>query len=547
MSEAIANATAQRIRARWGAASSGQRMNPGPRIRNNGGEGGSSFTRLPGGRNLPIYSGSDITNTTSDFIGDWRSADSWMRYDLLRVRARSRQLGRGNKWVKAFYRALINNVLGHNGFNFNPNVIRSKEFGDTKLGIDSEAEAMILAAYERFGKAKNFETRKRMNRREFQEFIVRKWAEDGEVFIRKIKGFDNEFGFSWQLIDPDYCDHNLNRIEAQPGPREGAGIGREGDITKMGVRLDKDYKFPVSYFFLYRRPNDYFYNYATIENNRYYEVPADEVIHIFTQDLDSEQTRGWPLVFSASVNLFRAEKWEEASVVNAAIGASKMGFFEKEFPDGFTEDPDALDDEGNIIDYSQPGVTQELPYGVKFKPWDPKYPDQEFAAFQNAILGGAAASLGCSRVELTGDLTGANYSSMRAGSDQQNETWKNLQLFFIERWCIPANEEEIYRQILSGQLKLPMAKLEKFTRGLFRGRRWPYVNPVDDQKAADARIAARLTSPSHEIRNQGGDPEEVWQQIARDKKRMTELDILPQVEVLPEPTPQPIPPEPAAK
>ena len=38
-------------------------------------------------------------------------------------------------------------------------------------------------------------------------------AEDGEVLIRKVKGFKNDFGFSLQLIEADHLDEQYNDKE----------------------------------------------------------------------------------------------------------------------------------------------------------------------------------------------------------------------------------------------------------------------------------------------------------------------------------------------
>ena len=37
-------------------------------------------------------------------------------------------------------------------------------------------------------------------------------AEDGEVLVRKVKGFDNEFGFALQLLEADHLDEQYSDL-----------------------------------------------------------------------------------------------------------------------------------------------------------------------------------------------------------------------------------------------------------------------------------------------------------------------------------------------
>lgn len=470
----------------------------------------------PGGNGT--YSASTITNQTADFLGDWRSADGWMRFDMQRVRNRSRQLERGNPWASSFRTTLLNQVLGHTGFTFTPNVTTGKIFGDaTDAVLDEGANAAIKLVRKDFEKSKNFTTKKKLDRIDADRLLLARLCFDGEIIMRRRPGFNNDFRFAWQIINPDYLDHNLNRLEPN------------GNFIKMGVELEKDDKYPVAYWFLHRRPNDFHYNYNEYRESLYYRVPAEDIIHVFVQTDDDEQTRGWPWPFSAMVNLFRMGKYEEAALINATIGASKMGFFKKTYPQGFTGDPskDIEDDGGSITDSVEAGSWWELPYGVEPVPFNPTYPEAEFDPFAKAMLRGISSAIGCSYMSLTGDLTDANFSNMRAGQNVENENWMQIQSFMIRHIKVPEYEEFIYRALLSRKLPLPIAKLDKFIAATFTGRRWAYVNPVDDIKANQMAWELRTKSISQIIREGPGEmtPAEVFAEIARDDKELETLGI----------------------
>lgn len=474
--------------------------------------------QIDGGLGSPkgTYPGSELNELNQDFMGDWRSADGWMRFDMTRVRARSRQLERGNTWCKSFAKSLINNVVGSEGFRCRPNVVNSAAFGDAaEATVDKIAVAKIKAFRKQVEKKENFTTRKRLDAQDVDRLQVCRLAFDGEVIFRKIKKFDNDVGFSWQMVDPDYLDHNLNRIEPN------------GNYTKMGVELDAKWKFPVAYWFRRRRPNDMTWNYWEPTHDLYERVVAEDIHHIFMQTDDSEQTRGWPWVFAACVNLFRLGKYEEAALINAVIGASKMGFFKKTIPDGFTEDWDQLqeDDPGAIIDEVSPGTWTELPWNVEPVQWDGKYPDEQMEVFEKVMLRGISASLGSSYMSMTGDVSDANFSNLRAAKSDENEEWMTIQGFWIRNWKQPEYDESIYRGILSRKLELPLSKIDKFVNPVFTGRRWSYVNPVDDLKAKQLELAIGITSVTEIIEGRGGDATEVFAQIGNDKEIFDKMEV----------------------
>lgn len=494
--------TATRILSRWKREFQGNTLS------------GGDLSSINSG--LGVYSGSSVTDASADFLGDWRANDSWQRFDMWRVRNRSRQLERGNPWCMALKRALLNNVLGAKGFHFQSRVVSGKRFGDSSDGVqDDVANTAIEAMREEFGKPQNFTTRKKLSRRDADRLILSRLCFDGEVIVRKVCGFANDFNFSWQIIDPDYLDQNLNRVEPN------------GNLTKMGVELDATFKFPVAYWFLKRRPNDYFYNYTDLNQQRYIRVPAEEVFHIYVQTEDNEQTRGWPWIFAALLNLFRMGKFEEAALLNAAIGASRGLYYKKSIPQGFDGDPRELNDNGQIVQSMPDGVSaMELPYGVEPVTVDMRYPDAEFEPFRNAMMLGVGQAFGTSYATTTGDLSKANFVSSRLGQLEEREFYMSVQEFLIEHWKKPGHDEELFRAILAQKLRLPISKFEKFNQPDFIGRRWQFVQPVDEWKAKEIALKLNAESLSDIIRQTSQkEPEDVFRQIAMDDALMKKYGL----------------------
>jgi lambda family phage portal protein len=465
------------------------------------------------------YGAAELTNTTADFQGDWRAADSWMRFDMWRVRNRSRQMERGDPWCIGFNRNMLNNVLGYKGFHFKVEAVTGKRFGDSTDGEpDEQANGIIKPVLEEFGKPKNFTTRKRLSRRAYDRLALSRLIWDGEIILRKRRGFANDFNFAWQPINPDYLDHNRNQIEDN------------GNITRMGVELDKTDKFPVAYWFLKRRPNDFSYNWSEYYSDRYIRVPAEEVIHVFPQTFDEEQTRGFPLVFAAFLILFRLGKYSEAAVINAAIGASRGVFFEKNVPEGFQGDPkdffEGADQDKIVLDSLPGGQGIELPPFVTAKVADMRYPDAEYEPFHNAMMLTAGMVFGTSYATTTGDLSKANFVSSRVGSNEEREHYMSTQQFLIEELKEPMYDEELYRAMLARKVPLPIGKFDKFNAPSFSGRRWKFVQPVDDWSAKEIEMDNCATSLGDVINETTGeDEEDVYKRIARSNKLLEKYGL----------------------
>lgn len=462
------------------------------------------------------YPASALTNVSADFTGDWRSADTWQRLDMLRVRARSRQLERGNPLCIAFKRNMLNNVLGSKGFHEKINVITSSDFGDSTDGEPDEgANTAVQRVRDDFGLPENFTTRKILSRRDADRLFLSRLIFDGEVILRKVRGYPaNDYNFAWQFINPDYLDHNLNRT--QPN----------GNIIRMGVEQDTSYKFPINYWFLKRRMNDFMMDWRQAGGDRYFPVPAEEILHVYLATDDDEQTRGWPWPFAAAVTLFRLGKYQESALINAAIGAARGVYFEKKYPEGFVGDPRELEDDAEVtIDLPQ-GSALELPYGTTPHVVDYKYPNEEFAAFSNAMMLTAGMVFGTSYATTTGDLSKANFVSSRMGQLEEREQYMAIQEFMIDKWKRPGAREEIYRFLLSRRLNLPISRFGKFNKVEFTGRRWKFVQPVDDMKAKEMQLNNLTTSISDIIAETSQeDAETVFARIAKDKELMAKYGL----------------------
>jgi capsid protein len=107
-------------------------------------------------------------------------------------------------------------------------------------------------------------------------------------------------------------------------------------------------------------------------------------------------------------------------------------------------------------------------------------------------------------------LSGFNFASGRIGVIAERDEYKKLQEHVKMNLVQPHFEEWLRHAILSGELKLPIGRLEEFQdAAVFHARRWAYIDPIKDVQRDILSIEAGLDSRQHVISEseRGGDTE----------------------------------------
>ncbi len=436
------------------------------------------------------------------FTSDWSTnnftSDEVLRSALVTVRQRSRDLAINNDYARSFFRKLKVNTVGPNGIKLQSKV--RKKNGK----LDNRANKIIETAWAQWIKKRNCSVCATMSIKDILNTAIETIARDGEIIIRKIKGYDNSFRFALQILEADHLDEKLYRDVPN------------GNKIRLGIEKNSWGK-PVYYHLFQAHPGDR----TSLTGYRYVSVPAAEIIHPFIKERPS-QSRGVPWIHTAVIKLRMIGAFEEAAVINARVGASKMGFFiPNELYTG-----DAKDSDENIISEVEPAVLEQLPEGLDFKEFNPKYPDGDFAPFNKAMLRGVSSGIGCSYNLLTNDLEGVNFSSLRSGALEDRDAWKVLQQFTIENILDEVYPEWLEMAIITNQVPLNYADLQRLTAAKFQARTWDWVDPLKDMKAIELELNANITSPQRVCAKRGEDFEEVLEEIAEAKEMMKEKGII---------------------
>lgn len=432
------------------------------------------------------------------------TADDIVRRNQRALVARSREQAANNDYMRAFLRMCRQNIVGPSGVTMQAQIKKA----DGKM--DQAANDAQEAAWCEWGKGENCDVTGRQSWRLLQDAAITSAAKDGEYFFLIITGADaGPWGFSLQVIDPQRCPVDFDDMSL-----------KDGRFIRQGIEFNL-YGRPVAYWFTATEEK-----YAEMyrDGRGFQRVPAESVIHGFVSDIVG-QKRGIPWAATSLWRLKMLNGFENAALVNARVSAAKGGFFE--WQEGFGPEHNEGED---LYMEAEPGAFQELPQGVKFKEWNPQYPNGEFAMFQKSMLRGSASGMGVAYNNLANDLEGVNFSSIRQGALDEREHWKELQEWLIESLHERVHERWLKFSLLAQKIKMngrPLrAELIDSYRDIsWQPRRWTWIDPHSDVEASIKQVQNLQNSPGQIIREQGNDPGTVWRKIANDIEEMKAAGI----------------------
>jgi lambda family phage portal protein len=438
--------------------------------------------------------------------GDWTPAIlspyQEVRYNLRTLRARARDLVKNNDYAKGFIREFRSQVVGPDG------ILLQAKIKNQAGRLRRDVNYTIEASWQEWGEPTHASADGRLSWVDTQGLIAETLATDGEVFLRKVGGFQNKFGFTTHLLDADLLDEGF---EAAP---DSSGVE-----IKMGVEMDR-WGRPVAYHFWRRHPNDPFHVRGDRER-----IPAEEIEHIYLP-FRSGVPRGVTWFSSTMLSMHTLGAYTEAELVAAREGASKMGFIEWEKGEDYEPPtPEEMEEEGLDM-VTEPGVVHELAPGQKYVSHSPDHPNQAFPTFVQMILSGAARGLGASYASFSGDYSNASYSSQRASLLPERDQWRALQRWLVVKVCRPVYRDWIRYALLYSALRLDSRLASDYSDVQWNPRGWKWVDPSSDLDAVEKMIALGITSRARVCAEMGADFEDVLSELAEEDRLARELGLV---------------------
>lgn len=377
------------------------------------------------------------------------------------------------------------------------------------------------------------------------EFLASgEWMKDGRPFQTAV-----------QLIDTDRLSNPWGQWN---NPRLRGGVVKNDDGIAVGYQIRRAH--PVD-----------FTNFATFDAYKWDLIPAEtpwgrrKIIHIL-DPWRVDQSRGLAKMVSALNELRMAKKFREVVLQNAILNATYAASIESDLPSEtvFTQlgggNLGEVAMQQAIMGYAQAylGAIKQYAGGAKNLAIDgAKIPHlfpgtklqlrpagsggplgTDFEASINRYL---AAALGVSYEQFTGDLTGVNYASFKAGAGEVEKGMRSAKRRGADR-CANAIfrlwlEEAISTgEITSMSKKAPSIYDSNGRLGMnfdaYAACEWigagkGQVDELKETQAAIQRILFGLSTYETELaRLRGADWRKVFRQIKREKLTAAQLDIL---------------------
>ena len=435
------------------------------------------------------YEGANTTRRTSNWKTSNASANAEVAGGISRLRSRSRDLVRNNPYARRAIAALVGNGVG-TGITLGTSNAQVK-----KAWVQWAAEADFYGDQDFYG---------------LQALAARASHESGDCLLMRVRTDSKGAGRSGvplkiKVLEGDFLDVGVN------GPQS------NGNMAIAGIEIDREGR-RVAFHLYTTHPGETALFDPRAKSER---VPAEDVIYLFDKERPG-QLLGVPRLAASIMRLRDLDEYQEALLVKKKIEACFAAFVSTEDDSktvGTTTETET-DADGNTrrVEKLSPG---QIIYGKTGETITFGEPSSSAdSGFATDTLHAIAAGIGCTYEQLTGDLSGVNYSSMRGGRAEFKilvEQWRWLT--FVPQMC-----ERVYGWFEDAAFSA--GKIRKTGHEhVWTPPRWEYVNPKEDVQADKEELAAGLASLSEKLRARGESPEAVFAEIAEERKTLEKLGI----------------------
>lgn len=310
-------------------------------------------------------------------------------------------------------------------------------------------------------------------------------------------------GESFAVVEEDSDGLQIRLLPAEMVDESKTADLGQGRYIAAGIEYDARGR-RVAYHIQPNRPTDLF---PTSRDT--IRVPAKDVLHIM-RPLGPGQVRGVSWLAPVLLTVNELDQLQDALLVGAKIAAMHAGFVTDNNNIGGTG---AYPEADSLTDISlEPGVVRILPAGTDIKFNSPSEA-KDSIAFAKLTLGQIAAGLGIPQFWLDGDLTGANYSSLRAGLIPARAKLEQFQYHqIIPQALTPLWKRVQTRAYLSGSVDIP--DLAPALLAEWLPPRFMQVDPLKDTQALIQQIDAKLTSRTKAVASLGWNRADLDREIA---------------------------------
>jgi lambda family phage portal protein len=254
-------------------------------------------------------------------------------------------------------------------------------------------------------------------------------------------------------------------------------------------------------------------------------IPAADILHL-SAPVGIGQVRGVSWLAPVLLRLAEIDGLDDALLTGFKVAALHAGFLIDQ--NGEAGLPYDGDQQGSILTSGlEPGTLKRLPPGMDIR-FNAPAQAQQSTEYLQAQLRAVAAGLGVPEHMLTGDVSRANYSSLRAALITFRARIESLQYtILIPQIMRPLWERFVMSAILSGRVTASdfESNMADYLSAEFYPPAIPFVDPVKDVQATKEAIAAGLMSRRQAVSALGFNIEDLDSEIAADREREAALGL----------------------
>jgi lambda family phage portal protein len=423
------------------------------------------------------------------------------------LRAWSRMLVRDNAYAWGVVDTIVSSVVG-NGILTQSNLPDNEELNERRDDLFNDW-------------SRNCDVNGVLDFHSMQSLIQREIVEAGEVLVHMVtmpegdRGIRRPVPLALELIEADRLAADFDTMRRM----------ENGNRIVRGVELDELGK-PVAYHVYPNHPTD-----IGVTRQEPIRLLASNVLHLFRRERVG-QTRGisW---FAPVVSWLRdLGTYLENEMVASAISSCFTAAIKTKTPVSMlgASGDDTQDEAGNTYDYIQPGQIMHLQPDEDISFGSPGRPNSGAEPWISLMLRGVAVGTGLSYETVARDYSKTTYSANRASQLEDRRRFRCWQLYLKHQLCEPVWYRFCEAAAMSGQRDFPTAaellnNPMKAAPVEFQATGWEWVDPVKEQKASEAAIAANQSTLAYELGAKGRNWRKVLMQRAKEREFMQELGM----------------------
>lgn len=409
--------------------------------------------------------------------------------DLATLRPRSRHYARNNAWARNAVQQWVSAAVG-TGIN------ARWQTDDTAINARFEeiwaefVQECDFDGYLDFGG--------------IQALVMGTVVNSGECFVRRrIRPTSEDLMVPLQLqvIEPDYLARDKNEVLDN------------GGYIKNGREYSKDGKLQKYWFYKYHPSETLF----VADHLAQVAVPAADIIHVMKVERPGQNT-GIPWVSSVLLRLAELDAYEDAELVRKKTAALFAAFIKESSPGaapltpGVTIPRSEKPTKRAPLAQLRPGLMQRLGPGQEMQFSSPADVGVTYEPWLRFQLLAIAKAYGLSYEQLTGDLRGVSYSSIRAGLIDFRRLCEQVQHFML-KFQLCRKVSHWFCDVAAAADVLPVADYyanrRKYRKIKWIMPRWDEVDPLKKFLADKGEVRAGFAPIKDKQQQRGHEMEDV--------------------------------------